>query len=110
MPKLKKPNPTSRGTWKAFERAVAKMFGTERTPLSGSNSKHTGSDTLHEKLFVECKYRANHAVISLYKETAKKAKMENKIPIVALKEKGDSGFYFLIKAEHFEEVYKHIAR
>lgn len=43
-------------TWKAFERRVAKILGTVRTPLSGGNSRHTRSDTLHEDLYVEVKY------------------------------------------------------
>ena len=43
-------------TWKTAERYVARIFGTERTPLSGSNSKHTSSDTLSEEFYIEVKY------------------------------------------------------
>ena len=43
-------------TWKAFERKVAKALDTFRTPLSGGNSRHTRSDTLHKDLYVEVKY------------------------------------------------------
>lgn len=48
---------TAKGTWKAFERYVAALFGTVRTPLSGGASRHTKSDTLHPELYIEIKYR-----------------------------------------------------
>jgi hypothetical protein len=42
--------------WKGYERKVAKYFGTNRTPLSGINSRHdTHSDTLHPSLYIEVK-------------------------------------------------------
>ena len=40
-------------TWKARERQVAKLLGTERTPLSGGNGKQTRSDSLSAEFFVE---------------------------------------------------------
>ena len=40
---------------KTQERRVARFFGTERTPLSGGASRHTRSDTLHPKLYIEVK-------------------------------------------------------
>ena len=57
---LSKPvKTTHKESWKAFERAVSKDFGTHRTPLSGMVKTITNSDTLHKKIYVECKYRAN---------------------------------------------------
>ena len=53
-------------TWKSRERKVAKYFNTHRTPLSGGSSRHTRSDSLHDSLFVECKLRKKHSVISLW--------------------------------------------
>jgi hypothetical protein len=44
-------------TWKAVERRVARFFGSERTPMSGGNSKHTRSDSLHPRLYIEVKSR-----------------------------------------------------
>lgn len=45
--------------WKAYERRVARFFGSERTPLSGINSRHdTSSDSLHSTLYVETKSAA----------------------------------------------------
>ena len=53
----KKKKTTHKETWKLFERTVAKDFGTTRTPLSGMVKTITNSDTLHPKIYVECKYR-----------------------------------------------------
>ena len=78
-------------SWKGVERKVARSLGTERTPLSGGNSKHTRSDTLHEKLFIETKHRKHFSILVLYRETLELAKQENKIPILCLKEKGKHG-------------------
>jgi len=48
---------TSRSTWKKFERRVAKLFGGERNPLSGSASKHTKGDVIHDDYYIEAKLR-----------------------------------------------------
>ena len=82
--------------WKVFERKTARYFGCQdRTPLSGRNSKHTASDTLHEQLFIECKQRKKHAVIKLWREAKELADKEKKIPVVALSEKGKHGFWIM---------------
>jgi len=77
--------------WKAFERGIAKSVGSERTPLSGGNSKQTLSDTLHQELFIECKHRKSLSVVSLFRATRELAKKEGKEPILALKENGRHG-------------------
>lgn len=82
-----------KSTWKNIERKIAEFFGTRRTPLSGSNSGHTRSDTLHELLFVEAKYRVKHSAVTLWRDTAELAKKENKIPVVCLSEKRKKGFW-----------------
>jgi len=82
--------------WKAFETMVARDFGTERTPLSGSNSRHeTHSDSLHEDVYIESK--RDQGLIGarfarLIEDTMKKAKAENKIPMIAFKIKGKRGY------------------
>ncbi len=76
-----------RSTWKNNERVVARKLGTERTPLSGGNSKITSSDTLHEKFYVEVKQRKKIPFYTTFKETVEKAKKENKIPMVVIHEK-----------------------
>jgi hypothetical protein len=78
-------------SWKGVERKVAHSLDTERTPLSGGNSKHTRSDTLHEKLYIEVKHRKHFSLLSLYRQTLGMARKEHKIPILCLKEKGEHG-------------------
>ena len=90
--------------WKAFERTVAKYFGTLRNSLSGGNSKLTRSDTTHPDYFIECKYRAKCAVQSLYDEVYEKAEDEEKIPIICLKEKGREGFFIILHSKDFPFV------
>jgi len=90
--------------WKAQERRIGKMFGAKRTPLSGSRSLHTGSDIIHEKLYVECKYRKKIAILDLFPEVMEKAKKENKIPVMAVKSKMLKDDYFLIRAKDLETV------
>ncbi|HTT74243.1 MAG TPA: hypothetical protein VMG99_08925 [Thermoplasmata archaeon] len=46
----------SEPAWKKVERRIAEFFGTERNPLSGGNSKHSRSDSLHLTLFIETKH------------------------------------------------------
>lgn len=56
----------ARSRGKAFESRVAKFFQTRRTPLSGINSGHTGSDTLHPDLFIECKHHGDPSIWRWY--------------------------------------------
>lgn len=70
--------------WKAFERRIAKSLGTVRTPLSGGASRHTRSDTLHPDLYVECKTRKHSLVHTLFLLACKQAKVERKIPVMAM--------------------------
>ena len=62
---------TARRTWKKRESNVANFFQGQRTPLSGGNSKITRSDVIHEDLFIECKLKKKHTVITLWDETKK---------------------------------------
>lgn len=78
---------TARRTWKKFEQFVAGWFGTERTPLSGSNSKWTKSDTLHGRLYIECKLRKEASIFKLFKKIEGEAREEYKVPVLILKEK-----------------------
>jgi len=87
--------------WKQFERRVSAFFGGVRNPLSGGNSKHTRADVIHPSLFVECKQRKAHSVIRTWDEAAGQAKEENKIPVVALSEKGRPGFWLVCRSTDF---------
>lgn len=97
---------THRNTWKAAERRVAAFFGTLRQRLSGSSGRadETASDTKHPRLFIEVKYRQSHSVRTLFDATAKIAKKENKLPIVALVDKGKDGFLVVVRYEHLIAV------
>lgn len=98
-------NPTSKSAWKHFERVVADFFGTKRVPLSGSNSGHgTNSDSLHPKLYIECKVRGKFALWRLFDDTEKKAKVENKLPVVAVKQKGEKGYLLVIRPQDLEKI------
>ena len=101
--------PTSKSAWKGFERDVAAFFGTKRVPLSGSNSGHgTNSDSLHPRLYIECKLRGKMAIWQLFADTEKKAKDEGKIPVVAIKQKGQRGYLLVIRPEDIEKISKEI--
>jgi len=73
----KKKNGTHKETWKLFERNVSKDFGTTRTPLSGMVKTITNSDTLHPKIYVECKLRAKD--FNFWDEFEELRKTKNKI-------------------------------
>lgn len=97
-------------TWKQAERDVASFFGSTRTPLSGSNSRHTGSDSLHKRLFIETKYRKRHAVVQLWRDTKELAAKEDKIPVICLKEKGRHGFWVMCHSSDLEAVAAEVAQ
>ena len=105
-------NPTSKSCWKSFERVVAEYFGTRRVPLSGSNSGHgTNSDSLHPKLYLECKVRGKISLWQLFIDTEKKAKVEGKIPVVAIKQKGEKGYLLVMRPQDLDktaEIHKEV--
>lgn len=97
--------PTSKSAWKSFERLVAQFFGTRRVPLSGSNSGHgTNSDSLHPKLYIECKVRGKIALWQLFTDTEQKAKVEGKVPLVAIKQKGERGYLLVMRPEDLQKI------
>ena len=96
--KRKRGNLMAEKLWKVKERFVARWFGCkDRTPLSGRNSKHTASDTLHKILFIEQKHSVRHAVVNVWDKAKGLADAENKIPVVTLTVKGRRGFWVLVK-------------
>jgi len=92
--------------WKYRERSVALFFGTQRNAFSGSKPGLTGSraDTLDNECFVEVKTRERHAVVTLWRKVAAKARLEEKLPIVALAENGKPGFFLLVAAADLDEL------
>ena len=99
-------NSLHKGTWKAGERKTARAFGAERQIGSGSlgRADRSRSDSTHEKIFIECKHAKRHAVITLWDQTKKYAKKENKIPLVVLRVKGRPGSWYLIKDSYLQEI------
>lgn len=95
---------TSRSTWKGLERKISKSLGTERTPLSGGNSKQTRSDTLSDKFFCEVKLRASFSIVALYRKTSEMARKEAKIPVLCIKEKSRHGELAVIDWDYFIEL------
>ena len=91
-------------TWKARERQTAKFFGCNRNPLSGGNSRHTRSDSLHESLFIEHKHSVKHAITNLWDKTKAMALKENKIPVVTLSVKGRPGFWVMCHSSDLTAV------
>jgi hypothetical protein len=91
-------------TWKRYEQEIAAFFGSTRTPLSGGNSKHTRSDTLHERIYAEVKGRKKHSAVTLWDKTKAEAVKEGKIPVVALVEEGRHGFWLMIHSSDLVDV------
>ena len=92
--------------WKRREREVARYFNGIRTSLSGGNSKVTKADVIHDELFVECKLRAKHSVVSLWDDTSKLAKDEGKTPVIALCEKNRPGFWVMVHSSDLNKLKK----
>ena len=90
--------------WKADERKVAKFFGTVRNPLSGSASRHTSSDSLHENLFIDNKREQNHSILNRWRIIQLKAKLERKIPVLTLTEPKQAGFWIVVHSDDLLKV------
>ena len=99
---------TTNKAWKQRERDVASFFNGKRTPLSGIAGKVTSADVIHDKLFIECKLRAKHTVISLWDDTAKLAKDEDKTPVIALCEKNRPGFWVMVHSSDLNKLFTEI--
>jgi len=89
-------------SWKKLEQKVARLRGTERTPLSGGNGKQTRSDTLDKTFFIECKLRKSPAIWNLYEQVEILAKSENKIPVLVIKKKGKHGELFVLNDKYLK--------
>ena len=90
--------------WKKRERDVASYFKGVRNALSGGNSKITRADVIHDELFIECKLRSKHSVVSLWDDTAKLAKVEGKTPVIALCEKNRPGFWIMVHSDDLKQL------
>lgn len=94
----------NRRTWKLGEQRIATMFGTRRTPLSGGNSGHTRSDSLHLDLFIECKHSKKYPLEKLVTKTFKEAKSEGKIPLLVFLKLNSPEPLILCKLKDLKEI------
>lgn len=88
--------------WKVAERNVARDLGGVRNRMSGAVDQLTAGDTVHPALYVEVKYAGRFAVSSLMREVRKAAKAENKLPVLALQEKGRKTRLYVVDKRDFE--------
>ncbi len=95
---------TDRSTWKKLESRIAHKFGTERTPLSGGNSRITQSDTLSSRYFIEIKLRATLPFWKEFLDAKQKAKKEGKRPLLAFHKKGYKGVIIMLDLDDFLEI------
>ena len=97
---------THRRTWQKREGQVAAMFGSKRKPGSGSGGRddETSSDSVHPRLYIETKTKAKHTAVTLWDDTAAKAKKEGKVPVVCLCEKGRPGFWIMVRSTDLAAV------
>jgi hypothetical protein len=100
---------THRSTWKRRERDAARFFGAERQPLSGSGGRPTGSDSTHDRLYVECKLRASSAVRNLWEQTRDRARKERKTPVLTLFDKGKPGALIVVHQDDLAAVAAELA-
>lgn len=84
---------------------MAEFFHTRRTPLSGSNSGITSSDTLHGYLFIEVKHRARTWLRGVFDKAAGLAKKEGKTPVVVTIDKNKPGFLITVHSDDVELLY-----
>lgn len=96
--------------WKRFERQTAASLHTLRTPLSGSASRITSSDSLHPDLYVEAKFRRHNPTVHLFRDTAALAAAENKIAVLALRESDTPGAVAVMAWSTFVALWEIIDR
>lgn len=68
--------------WKRAEREVARLLGGERTPLSGSNSRHTSADGIGITEYLEHKRRTTDPAHEKLSHLNKHARARDRWPII----------------------------
>ena len=94
--------------WKDAERQVAKKLNGKRNPLSGRMGGHTSGDVIHPSLYVEVKQKKRFAVLSIVKDTEKKALKERKIPITVIHQGGSMRRYYIIQEALFLQLWSYL--
>ena len=71
--------------WKNEERTVARMFGTERALMKGTEEK---GDIISDLFMVDVKLRKRWNVQTWYRELRESSRKKGKIPILTVREPG----------------------
>ena len=71
--------------WKAEERRVAEMFGTQRALMKGTSEK---SDIQSDLFTVDVKLRKKWSIQQWYRDLRLSARKQGKIPILTVREPG----------------------
>lgn len=102
---------TQSKSWQVFERFIADIFGTFRTPLSGVNSRHNAGDIIlidNLSLLCECKVRGNSVHWTMYREAcadAKKNGIATLNTLLFLKVRGAHGSIVTMDTEKFAQIF-----
>lgn len=96
--------------WKVAERRAAKEVGGTRNRMSGSVDQLTSGDVIHPALYVEVKYSARFAVGRLMREVRQAAKLEGKVPVLALQEKGRKTRLYVVDKRDFQRFVEELAK
>jgi len=91
--------------WKKMERKVAKQLKGQRIPCSGISGGRLSGDVLHDKYYVECKYRKHWNVWSIFREVEKEAKKLNKVPLLVIKERDKKGELVIKRLDTEKEIH-----
>ena len=91
-------------TWKSVERRIARFFGAERNPCSGSFTNISQSDSTHKVLYIETKHFSKAFIFTLFKQTVERAALENKTPIVCMHEKGTQDYLIVMRSKDIKLV------
>lgn len=99
-------NKTSKSTWVRAEQGLAAIFGALRRPLSGSANRDDidSDDSLHPRLYLESKVRANSALWTLWRKTRAAAIRAKKVPVLGIREKHGKGCLLVIHEDHMREA------
>lgn len=90
--------------WKAAEYQAADKLGGKRITLSGGRGATAKGDVELPGWYVEVKYRKLFAVVAMFLEVEKNAKLQGKNALLILKERGNHGELAVMRIEYFKEV------
>lgn len=89
--------------WKAEERKIAALFGTERALMKGTDEK---SDIISDLFMVDAKLRKRWNVQRWYRELKDAAAKSDKIPILTVREPGKKLRLAVIDLDYLVSILK----